>query len=97
VVHQREIRGKPRRDQGYRGEPGHHEAVEEPENDSDDLPGASPQRPGKDGEPQSEKVCNHSIPSALLRPPASSTNLSSRVIPPRTSSMDPETGTCPFT
>ena len=44
-----------------------------------DLPGAAPERVAEQPEPQSEKLCNHSMPSAALRPPASSTKRSSSV------------------
>ena len=67
------------------------------EDEPDQSPGAAAERVERQLQFQSEKLCNHSIPSADLRPPASSTNRSSSVPVPRTSSTDPAASTLPCT
>ena len=74
-------------DQAEQG-PEHHE----------DRPSGSPTDLAREQvDPQSEKLCNHSMLSATTRPPASSTNLSSRLLRPRTWAIVPEARTLPPT
>src|SRR6185312_15131194 len=67
------------------------------QDDADDLHRAAPQGVAEQPQLQSEKVCSHSMPSALLRPPASSTKRSSSDLVPRTCLIVPESSTLPST
>ena len=66
------------------------QSVDQADDDADDLPGAAAEDVAEQPQFQSEKLCNHSMPSAALRPPASSTKRSSRVCRARTSSRVPD-------
>ena len=75
---------------GQRAEP-----VERADDEADDLPRAAPQAVAQQRQLQADEVRNHASPSPLTRPPTRSTNRSSRLLSPRTSSTVPAASTCP--
>ena len=88
---------EPQRHEADDDERGNTEAVGERDEHAQELGWASPERVAQQRQLQSEKLCNHSSPSTVSRPPASSTKRSSRVRPFRTAAMVPSASTEPST